>query len=100
MAAFQKPDRYLKPHSAKWVIWLTNQKVKEEWLDLAIELKEDYDVTRIMAVAGFVLMSILLLSAIWLIKGGDAAYVSTVMSFVLTFVVGRSRTSPPYSVLT
>lgn len=93
MAAFKKPDRYLSPQNTKWVIWLTNQKFKEEWLDLAIELKKDYDMMRIMAMAGFILMSVLLLSAIWLIEGGDAAYVSTVMSFVLTFVVGGSRTA-------
>lgn len=67
-------------------------KVAKHNRNLAIELIEEYDPIRVMGVVGLMLLMILLLTAVWLIEGGDASYVSGVMSYVLTFIGGRLPT--------
>lgn len=57
---------------------------------MAVELIEDYMPNRIVFFAGMWLIGIAGLTAAWLIEGGEPGLVSTVMSFVLTFIAGES----------
>ena len=76
-------DRY------EWNRWLLRQKNLEYEFDMAIELIEDYVPERIVFFVGIWLIGIAGLAAAWLIVGGDPGNVSTVMSFVLTFIAGE-----------
>lgn len=78
-------DRY------EWNRWLLQQKALSPDLDMAIELVEDYVPDRIVLFASIWLIGIAGLTAAWLIKGGEAGLVATVMSFVLNFTVGECR---------
>lgn len=73
----------------EWNRWLLRQKNLEHEFDMAIELIEDYVPERIVFFVGIWLIGIAGLTAAWLIVGGDPGSVSTVMSFVLTFIVGE-----------
>jgi ABC-type enterochelin transport system permease subunit len=92
MRVLKNPDMYCDRGSTAWVDWIGMVKDNPRFrcLDVAIELKEDYDANRVVLAAGFALLIILILTAVWLVKGGDASYVSGVMSYVLTFVGGMS----------
>jgi len=92
MKALKDPDMYCDRGSRDWIDWIDKAKRNQRLrgLDIAIELKENYDAERLVLAAGFALSIILVLTAVWLVKGGDASYVSGVMSYVLTFVGGRS----------
>jgi hypothetical protein len=92
MKALKDPDTYCESGSRDWVDWIGKAKRNPNfpYLDIAVELKENYDAERLVLAAGFALLIILTLTAVWLVKGGDALYVSGVMSYVLTFVGGRS----------
>ena len=83
---FMCPNDYIKHDSTEWTWWFREQKSKKSGLDLAIELVEDYDTMRVMGIAGLILLTLLVLCVVWLSEGGDAAYVTTVMSFVLGFL--------------
>jgi hypothetical protein len=76
-------DRY------EWNRWLLQQKYLEIEFDMAIELIEDYVPDRIVFFVGIWLIGIAGLTAAWLIRGGEPGNVSTVMSFVLTFIAGE-----------
>lgn len=89
MEVFQLPDEFLESKDAAWTGWLHDQKASRPGFDLAIELQEDYNAGRVMGAASLILITLLVLSVVWLIEGGDAAYVSTVMSFVLGFLTGE-----------
>jgi hypothetical protein len=73
----------------EWNRWLLRQKNLEYEFDMAIELIEDYVPERIVFFVGIWLIGIAGLTAAWLIGGGDPGNVSTVMSFVLTFIAGE-----------
>jgi len=90
MKTWNSPDEYLERQSDRWINWVRNAKDLHLDLDMALELKEDYIPHRIAFVVGLGLLAIAALSAAWLIRGGDPGYVSTVMSFVLSFVAGKS----------
>jgi hypothetical protein len=93
MKALTDPDMYCKRGSTDWVDWIDKAKRNRNfpYLDIAIELKENYNAERLVLAAGFALLIILALTAVWLVKGGDVSYISGVMSYVLTFVGGRSH---------
>ncbi|CAL3972858.1 unnamed protein product [Diplocarpon coronariae] len=73
-------DRY------EWNRWLLQQKALADELDMAVELIEDYVPDRIVLFLGMWLIVIAVLTAAWLIEGGEPGLVSTVMGFVLTFI--------------
>lgn len=91
MRVFLEPDEDLESDSVKWTTWFYMSKLhaSRDGKDLALELIEDYDGRRVFGMAVVVLMTLLLLSVIWIVEGGDASYVSTVMSYVLTFLAGK-----------
>lgn len=73
----------------EWNRWLLRQKNLKYEFDMAIELIEDYVPERIVFFVGILLIVIAGFTAGWLIVGGDAGNVSTVMSYVLTFIAGE-----------
>jgi hypothetical protein len=91
MKIWKSPDEYLGLQSNEWINWVRKAKALREGFDMALELKEDYIPHRITLIVGLGLLAILVLTATWLIRGGDPGNVSTVMSFVLAFVAGKSR---------
>jgi hypothetical protein len=90
MKTWKNPDEYLQRQSDEWINWVRKAKVLYKDLDMALELKEDYIPHRITFIVGLGLLAIVVLTAAWLIEGGDPGYVTTVMSFVLAFVAGKS----------
>ena len=89
MKFWWNPDELLLKDSVDWIEWIREAKNLHREFDMAIELIEDYIPERIVFFIGLGLIAIVALTAAWLIKGGDPGNVSTVMSFVLTFVAGK-----------
>jgi hypothetical protein len=90
MRIWKSPDEHLDQQSDEWVKWIRGAKGLRIDLDMALELTEDYIPHRITFFVGLGLLAIAVLSAAWLVKGGDPGYVATVMSFVLVFLAGKS----------
>lgn len=86
MKIWWNPNKMLNKNSIKWIRWIEGEKNQHGDFDMAIELIEDYIPERIVLFIGIGLLSIVGITSAWLIKGGDPGYVSTVMSFVLTFI--------------
>ncbi|KAL1305729.1 hypothetical protein AAFC00_007315 [Neodothiora populina] len=86
MKAFENPFMYVGKNDTQWVYWLHKQKTSDKGLDIAIELIEDYSMFRVMSVAVFILVALLALSIVWIVEGGDASYMATVMSYALSFL--------------
>lgn len=94
MRVFSDPDLYLETGIQNWMMWFQdeNKRRKGAKMTLALEMQEGYDPIRITIMVGLVLVLVLALTATWLIEGGDAGYVSGVMSYVLSFVAGTYNT--------
>ncbi|THZ24623.1 hypothetical protein D6C89_04839 [Aureobasidium pullulans] len=99
MKAYNNPDGTLldpRKHpndptitSSDWILWFWAKRrhlVDAKKVNLAIELVEDYDPTRVMGAIAIALFIYFTLTIVWLAKGGDPGYVAGVMSFVLSIL--------------
>lgn len=86
----------MEEESTRWIDWIKGEKRQHRDFDLAIELIEDYIPERIVFFVGVGLIGVIGFTSAWLIVGGDPSYVSTVMSFALTFIAGQYIV-PPYA---
>lgn len=87
MYAFWEPGN-LDPHTADWVRWVQGTQDDYEH-KFAFEFLEDFDPVRIVFIGALGLLIIIMLTGVWVGKGGNPSTVFTVMSFVLGVATGE-----------
>jgi hypothetical protein len=91
MHAYHHPDLIRPDH--RWVDWFVELDTNDQRPN-GLEFVEGLWADKLAAVAVTLSVAIIVVSIVWVLKGGSLQTVFTVMSFVLTFVAGESSAWP------
>jgi hypothetical protein len=91
MHAYHHPDQIRPDH--QWVDWFVEFDTNDQRPN-GLEFVEGLWADKLAAVAVILSVAIIVVSIVWVLKGGSLQTVFTVMSFVLTFVAGESSAWP------
>ena len=87
MHAIHHPDQIRPAHD--WVDWFSSFKADDRGKTVGLEFKEGLWAEKLAAIAIAITTAIIVVSIVWVVKGGDLQTVFTVMSFVLTGAAGK-----------
>ena len=90
MHALHHPNRLRPAH--EWVDWFTDFKAQDRGKTVGLEFKEALWAEKLAIVAILITVIIVVVSVVWVVKGGQLQTVFTVMSFVLTGAAGKLYT--------
>ena len=88
MHAVHHPDRIHPAH--EWVDWFTDFKASDRGKPVGLEFQEGLWAEKLAIIAILITIAIIIVSIIWVIRGGQLQTVFTVMGFVLTGAAGES----------
>jgi hypothetical protein len=89
MHAYHHPDQIRPDH--EWVDWFVDFDTNDRRPN-GLEFVEGLWANKLAAVAVILSVAIIVISIVWVLKGGSLQTVFTVMGFALTFVAGESFT--------
>jgi hypothetical protein len=89
MHAYHHPDQIRPDH--EWVDWFVDFDTNDRRPN-GLEFVEGLWANKLAAVAVILSVAIIVISMVWVFKGGSLQTVFTVMGFALTFVAGESFT--------
>ena len=98
MHAVHHPD-HLRP-DYEWVDWFTRFKADDQGKTVGLEFQEGLWAEKLAIIAILITIAIVVVSIVWVVKGGNLQTVFTVMSFVLTGAAGRFLDVIPVEVIT
>lgn len=87
MHGYHHPDRVRRDHT--WVDWFTQFKEENPKQTIGLQFVEGLWAEKLVAIALLITVAIIIVSVVWVVKGGDLQTVFTVMSFVLTGAAGK-----------
>ncbi|KAL9589462.1 MAG: hypothetical protein Q9203_001755 [Teloschistes exilis] len=87
MHGYHHPDRVRRDHI--WVDWFTQFKDENPKQTIGLEFVEGLWAEKLVAIALVITIAIIIVSVVWVVKGGELQTVFTVMSFVLTGAAGK-----------
>ena len=87
MHAYHHPARVRPDH--EWVDWFCRFKDENPDSTIGLEFVEGLWAEKLVAIALLITVAIVVVSIVWVVKGGDLQTVFTVMSFVLTGAAGK-----------
>ena len=73
----------------KWVDLFINLEPREHGTEVGLEFQEGLWAEKLAILAILLTMAIIIVSAVWVVKGGQLQTVFTVMGFVLTGAAGE-----------
>ncbi|KAL9605289.1 MAG: hypothetical protein Q9179_001537 [Wetmoreana sp. 5 TL-2023] len=82
MHAYHHPDRIRRDH--EWMDWFSQFKDENADQTVGLEFVEGLWAEKLVAIALLITIAIIVVSVVWVVKGGNLQTVFTVMSFVLT----------------
>ena len=89
MHAVHHPDHIRRDH--EWVDWFTGFKADDRGKTVGLEFKESLWAEKLALIAILITIAIIIVSIVWVVRGGDLQTVFTVMGFVLTGAAGMFR---------
>ena len=89
MHAVHHPDRIRTNH--EWVDWFTNFKADDRGKTVGLEFEEGLWAEKLAIIAILITVAIIVVSIVWVVRGGELQTVFTVMGFVLTGAAGGSQ---------
>ena len=87
MHAIHHPDQIRPVH--EWVDWFADFKANDRGKTVGLEFQEGLWAEKLAAIAILITIAIIVVSIVWVVKGGDLQTVFTVMGFVLTGAAGE-----------
>ena len=87
MHAIHHPDDIRPVHD--WVDWFTDFKASERGKPVGLEFEEGLWAEKLAIIALLITLAIIVVSIVWVVKGGDLQTVFTVMGFVLSGAAGE-----------
>ena len=87
MHAIHHPDSLRPAHD--WVDWFTEFKAGERGKPVGLEFQEALWAEKLAIIAILITIAIIVVSIVWVVRGGDLQTVFTVMGFVLTGAAGE-----------
>ena len=87
MHAFHHPDRIRPVHD--WVDWFTEFKAGDRGKPVGLEFQEGLWAEKLAIIAILITIAIVIVSIVWVVKGGQLQTVFTVMGFVLSGAAGE-----------
>ncbi|KAL8840138.1 MAG: hypothetical protein Q9170_001486 [Blastenia crenularia] len=87
MHDYHHPDRVRPDH--EWVDWFTHFKDDNPGQTVGLEFVEGLWAEKLVAIALLITVAIIVVSIVWVVKGGNLQTVFTVMGFVLTGAAGE-----------
>ena len=87
MHAYHHPDRIRPAHD--WVDWFTDFKASDRGKPVGLEFQEGLWAEKLAIIAILITIAIIIVSIVWVLKGGNLQTVFTVMGFVLTGAAGE-----------
>ncbi|KAI9808473.1 MAG: hypothetical protein M1827_007226 [Pycnora praestabilis] len=97
MHAFHHPDRIRPEH--EWVDFFTQFRAASPNKTVGLEFQEGLWAEKLAIIAILLTIAIIVVSIVWVLKGGNLQTVFTVMSFVLTGVAGKTSSESPNDLL-
>ena len=88
MHALHHPDRLRPAH--EWVDWFSEFKAQDRGKTVGLEFQEALWAEKLAIIAILITIAIVIVSIVWVLKGGQLQTVFTVMGFVLTGAAGKS----------
>ena len=86
MHAFHHPDRIRPVHD--WVDWFTDFKSSDRGKPVGLEFQEGLWAEKLAIIAILITIAIVIVSIVWVVRGGQLQTVFTVMGFVLSGAAG------------
>ena len=90
MHAVHHPDHIRPVH--EWVDWFTDFKASDGGKPVGLEFQEGLWAEKLAIIAILITIAIIIVSIVWVVKGGQLQTVFTVMGFVLSGAAGGSPT--------
>lgn len=87
MHALVHPHHIYTKH--EWVDWFTEFKTSEQEKEVGLEFQEGLWAEKLAIIAILLTIAIIIVSVVWVVKGGQLQTVFTVMGFVLTGAAGE-----------
>lgn len=87
MHAVHHPDRIRPAH--EWVDWFTDFKASDRGKPVGLEFQEGLWAEKLAIIAILITIAIIIVSIVWVVRGGQLQTVFTVMGFVLTGAAGE-----------
>ena len=87
MHAVHHPDRIRPAH--EWVDWFSEFKASERAKPVGLEFKEGLWAEKLAIIAILITIAIIIVSIVWVVRGGQLQTVFTVMGFVLSGAAGK-----------
>ena len=87
MHAIHHPDSLRPAHD--WVDWFTDFKATERGKPVGLEFQEGLWAEKLAIIALLITLAIIVVSIVWVLRGGELQTVFTVMGFVLTGAAGE-----------
>lgn len=87
MHAVHHPDRIRPAH--EWVDWFTEFKAGDRGKPVGLEFQEGLWAEKLAIIAILITIAIIIVSIVWVVKGGQLQTVFTVMGFVLSGAAGE-----------
>lgn len=87
MHAVHHPDRIRPAH--EWVDWFTGFKAGDRGKPVGLEFQEGLWAEKLAIIAILITIAIIIVSIVWVVKGGQLQTVFTVMGFVLSGAAGE-----------
>ena len=88
MHAVHHPDHIRPVH--EWVDWFTDFKASDGGKTVGLEFQEGLWAEKLAIIAILITIAIIIVSIVWVVKGGQLQTVFTVMGFVLSGAAGGS----------
>ena len=73
----------------EWIDWFTNFRPKKHRAEIGLEFQEGLWAEKLAIIAILLTIAIVIVSVVWVVKGGQLQTVFTVMGFVLTGAAGE-----------
>lgn len=87
MHAVHHPDRLRPAHD--WVDWFTEFKASDRGKPVGLEFQEGLWAEKFAIIAILITIAIIVVSIVWVVRGGQLQTVFTVMGFVLSGAAGE-----------
>lgn len=87
MHAYHHPDRIRRDH--EWVDWFAHLKDQNPDQTVGLEFVEGLWAGKLVAIALLITVAIIIVSVVWVVKGGNLQTVFTVIGFVFTGAAGK-----------
>ena len=87
MHAVHHPDRIRPAH--EWVDWFTEFKASDQGKSVGLEFQEGLWAEKLAIIAILITIAIIIVSIVWVVRGGQLQTVFTVMGFVLSGAAGK-----------